>query len=862
MSDSSPGGAPRVETMSEVHTGGPAWLRWGAVPAAFFGALFLCERQGLTATGLALALAFLLLGLPWTVRFVGQSTHRPLRTLVWFAAGCIVLLASARVPHWWRPSLAALALYCWSRALTGRGDSEILRQLAGGFAIFAVVLPALDTFPPLLAAQESWGAFLSGLIRAVTGRPLSASASALGLEACLLFLCIVAAVELPHMRKGGRGWRRLGAALLLAHVGPVGGGLTLAFLPGFDAPLQLSPEPTAEPLRLLADVALQYTAVWSAVIVSTILAFLLPVALRWGRPEEAESPASSGVVKTPLGRRRRILAAAAVGLLCFAGGLGPWLERPVEQRDAKVLLYEQGYLNWLRADFDTFGPRSAGMLGFLPDFLESIGLRAERDSSLTPAALRDTRVLFMLNPETALSEAERRLIWQFVRRGGHFVLVGEHTWRRGPMGNVLNVLLEPSDIRFRTDSANFLSGGWIHGYRFLMTPLTSGLHPDRNDLAFVVGASLEVGPKARPLVMGRWGYSDTAALADSAGGYLGDLSYAPGEPFGDVVLMATQRVGRGRVTVFGDTSAHFNAILAISYEFLSRVFRWAAAAPPDPPFRLYLFDVALALLLGLALAALSGRATAVLVAGSAAAMILGSVGYHQQSSWPPPFVSGDIAFVDTSHLPQYPHGDWDDDKGIMGLPITMMRYGYQTHFLDRLDPDVLQAADVLAIVAPRRTYSKREADMLSRWVDDGGTLLLSVGAEEEAPVRRLLDNFGLALRHVPLGHVPAESAVGEIETSEAWPVELVPLGGAPPDAEVLLSWQGHTIAVRLPRGRGQVVMIADSRFFCNYNLEHDDHGHVDQMEFLGSLLPPVTVEADAGKPAGGDGSVAEPDSTR
>ena len=54
-------------------------------------------------------------------------------------------------------------------------------------------------------------------------------------------------------------------------------------------------------------------------------------------------------------------------------------------------------------------------------------------------------------------------------------------------------------------------------------------------------------------------------------------------------------------------------------------------------------------------------------------------------------------------------------------------------------------------------------------------------------------------------------------------------------------------------------MIGDSRFFCNYNLEHDDHGHIDSIEFLGSLLPPLAVEPGEDEQVGGG---AEPDSTK
>ncbi|NIO29813.1 MAG: hypothetical protein GTO29_14810 [Candidatus Latescibacteria bacterium] len=596
-------------------------------------------------------------------------------------------------------------------------------------------------------------------------------------------------------------------------------------------------------MKLLSDLTLTHLVIWGPFVVSVLLAFLLPARLRTISIEGQDSPDFLFPAKVPWTKKQLLSAAVAVLLLTIAGGLAPWLERPVERRGATVVLYEKGFLNWLRPNFEFFGRRSAGMFGLLPDFIESIGLRAQRTSSLTLATLRGASVLFIANPEGPLPKSEQDAVWKFVRGGGHLILAGDHTSLRGGWGNPLNILLEPTDIRFRTDSANFFTGGWIHGYRFPMTPLTAGFRPDQNEPALVVGASLEIGSKARPLVIGRWGYSDDPALADSASGFLGDLKYSPGEHIGDLVLVATQQMGRGRVTALGDTSPFFNGILTISYSFVSRLFLWAAALSPDPPFRLYLTNCVLALLLGLILAHVSSRFSSVLIAGALGATILGSWGIHQQAQWSPPFESGHIAFLDASHLPQHQPGIWED-PGIMGLPVNMMRYGYQTYFLDRFDNNLLKKAKLLALITPRREVTDRETAQLAEWVQAGGTLLISTGAEEEAPIRSLLRHFGLALQPIPLGGLDIESEFGLVQTKEAWPLEFAPGDRQPGQAQVILSWRDYPIAMRLHQGDGQVIVVGDSKFFCNYNLEHDNHAHISNVKFLGSLLPPVEDVAD------------------
>lgn len=816
-------------------------LRWVVVPSSFVGTLFLCECQGLFSTAFALALGMLLIGLPHSTHLVASQRSKPYLFLARYALGGGALIAATQIPPWWRPALAALALFCWHGNKGPAAEHRVLRAMVGGTALFAVVLPALNTFPSLIAIQDGWAAFLSEAAGGLTGRSISASASVLAFDACVLFVCIGIASQISSFVRSQHVWRSVGGFVLPALGAPLVWAAVLSFLPGFDSPLQVNPEPTADPLRLLADIILPNLAIWGPVLISVALGLLLGYRLCvTGSVPAAGDSRQMGASGTRAGR---MSAAVALATLIIAGGLPPWLESPPARPSAEVVLYEKGFLNWMRPSFEFFGRQSAGMFGLLPDFLESFGLNARRVSSLTDATLDGASLLFVANPEGTISQAERDAVWRFVRGGGHFLLVGEHTWRRGEQGNVLNVLLEPSQIRFRTDSANFFTGGWINGYKFLVSPITAGFTSDENDPAIVVGASLEVGPEARPMLIGGWGHSDAPALADSAGGYLGDLRFNAGEHIGDLVLMATQRVGRGRVTALGDTSPFFNGMVMTSYPFVSRLFLWAAANPPDPPFRLFFLNTALAVVVALVLAHRAGRPASVLLAGALGATLLGSFGFHRQAGWPGPFVTGDIAFVDVSHLPAHEPGIWEDD-GTLALPVNMMRYGYQTHFLHNLDDGLLDKAGVLAVVAPRRTFSEEEAEQLARWVETGGTLLIAAGAEEEGPVRHLLRRFDLTFRAVPLGSVPATSEIGEAYTSEAWPLEALP--GSPPlsESEVLLSWRDYPIAVRLRQGQGQVVVIADSNFFCNFNLEHEYHAHPTNVLFLGMLLPLVQQNPD------------------
>lgn len=776
------------------------------------------------ALGLLVAPAF---GLGW----LPELRPTP-RTVGLVLAGFAVVVAGAAAPVWWRAAWVALGLQLWVFALPAARRAR-REDLVRGVALYALVQPGFDIYPQLLRLESAWSAAVSSLVEASTGRSFGASAGLLGFEAVLLFGCVAFAAHLGGT--AGRSSKRFGLALAAAHVPPVVAGALLCFAPGFSAPPQLSTEPGTEPWGLAAG----FVTAYRPLVAPLFVALLLGAGVAAGLVSRAAPPGRSAASPPARPVRTRgalttALALSAVLLLGFAGAVGAWIEGPSPRHAGKVVLYEKGFVSWTSPYFGFFGRQSAGMFGNLPRFIESIGLQAEKVAEISGTTLRGATVVFIANPETQLAPEELEALWGFVRGGGHLLLLGDHTWIRGG-GNPLNVILEPSEIRFRDDSANFFVGGWSAGYRALVQPLTAGLRPDLNEPAFVVGASLRTGPRARPLVIGRWGYSDAPALADSAGGYLGDLAWSPGEPAGDLTLMATQRLERGRVTVLGDTSGFFNAILMSSHEFVARLFLWAATPRADPAFGLVLLEAVVAGSFGLMLAFAIASRPGLVLAGAVLAAVFGWLGTARQAAWQVPFTKRDLAFVDASALPTPRLATWDD-LGVMGLPLNLERYGYQTHFIRTLDPAWLDRAALLVLIAPRAAMAERSVDRLERWVADGGTLLVAAGAEEVAPVRALLERFGLQVRALPLGSVEGESAVSPVQTSESWPIEFLPRPAGAPSVETLLRWRGYPLAVRVARGRGRLVLVADTKFFLNFNLEHGDHAHSGNIDFLGLLL--------------------------
>jgi hypothetical protein len=349
----------------------------------------------------------------------------------------------------------------------------------------------------------------------------------------------------------------------------------------------------------------------------------------------------------------------------------------------------------------------------------------------------------------------------------------------------------------------------------------------------VVGASLSAPPPAFPLVIGRYGYSDPgSALAGDRRGYLGNLSYDPGEPLGDVVLCAAEYHGKGKVLVFGDTSSFANSILVNSHDFANRVFAWLAKNEAPRQYRLCL--AASLLLLAAALFFYRGtsrRPYLLLMACMLSLGVMGlSLGLKQYECRRA--LKGPIAYVDASHGERYSPESWNDNA-VLGLHLNLMRNGYLSFTLRDFGEKALQEAKLLVLIAPAQPFSRKEIGLLRGFVEGGGTLVLSVGWEEKAASLPLMDAFGFSVDNLPLAQfISVIPAAGQrVRFVEAWPVTSREKG-----SEVIAAYKNYPVIMKKLYGKGTVVMIGDSSFFWNVNLEMEESHTEENVNFLKWLL--------------------------
>jgi len=393
-------------------------------------------------------------------------------------------------------------------------------------------------------------------------------------------------------------------------------------------------------------------------------------------------------------------------------------------------------------------------------------------------------------------------------------------------------VLEPTAMRVQFDSATFAIGGWLHSFDALAHPATLGVPDDRNQFGLVIGASLGISWPARPMIVGRWGWSDGGDPGHAS--MMGNDRYDAGEKLGDIILAAEQAFGKGRIVVFGDTSGISNGINIAGHEFNARMLAYLAGgmAGPQAAWRGIVAVLLAALLLFLAARRAAGGLVAAAAALVAVRMACTAATLHSMTVYPGPDPAGgyELAYIDAGHLGVYSSESWRDD-GLMGLCLNLMRNGYLAFTADDLSPRRLAPAKLLLSVAPGRAYSTAERRAIREFVEGGGTFIITVGTDEKGPSALLLRELGLevgdgtraigpATGPLPMGFFKAPYYdLGDymvyVRFHAAWPVHGIS-GDAKPMAYGAANLP--TILVR-PVGNGKVILVGDTCFAMNKNLE-------------------------------------------
>ena len=430
----------------------------------------------------------------------------------------------------------------------------------------------------------------------------------------------------------------------------------------------------------------------------------------------------------------------------------------------------------------------------------------------------------LINSPKDLGERERRTILDFVARGGSLLVLGDHTDVFGLMKG-FNSLLGPLGIRFRFDSAYKARETWRGCQAAAPDAIAWGW--DNENPGVAVGASLELSGSARPLLVGRYGFSDIGIRENVMGSFLGNYHYDKGERLGDVVLVATTTYGRGRVVVWGDTSA----FQGVSSNYSQR-------RRPDAGLAVAAGGVDRT-------AARPGRGGARVAGGDALA--LDRPGHGERRPWssrePARGARGPVgpqpASTESSRACRRRHGSCrslalpgqrplqrqgQPDRSALYEPASLR---LPRHRDGGLGPRGDRTRRGIAFVAPQRSFTRWRSECTAEGRGDGAVVILTVGQPDAAGSKRLLDAHGLTLLPRPMGTVTPPIPGEPSRTREAAQVprrlaDRDRATGDPadlPGVEIIYRHGEDVVALFRRVGRGGLLLIADTRFFSDMNVE-------------------------------------------
>ncbi|MGQ9576084.1 MAG: DUF4350 domain-containing protein [Thermoguttaceae bacterium] len=857
---------PRVQTVLGPEQIG-VW-RGEAVPS---GRLVLAAVAGVVAAWIAAGSA-------------GLLAHPLRHALVWLAGGLMLLagwpqgrpgrrcgvLAAAilaagilMVPATAVYNVLGVALLLAALAQVQDGtDRRALVITAYAVTVLGIFRFASQSVAAVWLAADRLGEGLGAVAALVSGKPLWVGATFGGVDFLVLMATLYGGWLWATMPRRGCALYGLGAILAaqLAYLILLAWWNDLAeALPAPKPP----PEPRIyEPPPWFWSDAVAWLLPWNLPAIAVALHSLVAAGMfRWAtwRPVAPASlwPATTelsdvpGPFRTALELGPVILAAAVPLVTAFSA-----LDCDLSGRT--ILAFDQSHLNWSKPVHQRYGRAEAGLYGMLPMLIKSLGGQFSRSKDLAAEDLAKADVLVVIHPLGPWPEDRLQRVWDYVRGGGALLVAAEpRTWEDGQMSS-FDELLRPTAIQVRFDTAIGRTDHWQHALHALAHPVTVGLGDQTGAFCLMESSSIRVRWPARPLLVGRWGWSDPGSDALLTGRCRLD----PGERIGDLVLAAEQPIGKGHLIVLGDTTALTNEGYPRGYEFVGRMLGYLAGrrASTQAGWRQglgLLGCLALVALLGCQLVPLRLASVSLVLGfsfGLATAIGLQRIEVLCDGRSGSP---NNVACIDASHLEAYSGAAWlksglaglklteiaegdprlpllGRDCGIGGLELNLMRNGYLPIRLRRWSEAQLKRAGMLVSIAPARPFSASQKGMLKDFVQRGGIWVCMVGADRAGPINPVLAEFGL---HVPLTGLPMGAKqleplpIGHKRTvfsdqktyqcyallDAGWPVEALN-----ETVEGIAQGDGPTWVILAARvGKGTVILIGDSGFAWNRNLEND-----------------------------------------
>ncbi|MCX6666543.1 MAG: hypothetical protein NT038_10895 [Euryarchaeota archaeon] len=499
-------------------------------------------------------------------------------------------------------------------------------------------------------------------------------------------------------------------------------------------------------------------------------------------------------------------------------------------REKNIAFYNPGIGTFNLPENGVHGKKASGMFGFLSIYLSSTGYSVDTlNENFTKDTLTKYDTLVFINLDERFSEEKLKLIWEYVHDGGSLFVLGDHT-DIGGIREPLNTLLRPAGISFRFDSGIPLKVDWKSCYQLLHHPINEGITPNDEMVGISVGATLDITSPAFPLIVGKEGFSDIGDYKNAEKAFLGDYVCNYGEQSGDIILVAGAYYGNGRVIVFGDTSSIQNLALPNTHRFVSNIMKWLVS---DNTETLFYSRIILSLIfVGLVIILIKGLVKKIfivipiiLIVALISSTVINSISYDESK------MGGPISYIDISHDEHF-NGGLAESDSISALIVNIARNSdtvgnrYLPMLLRDFNEEKILKSRMLILIAPTKSFSQSEINIIETFIHNGGLVILSAGYEDKKIIQPLIDVFGFDISSSPLGPVPygdknSISFKNEPRFVDAWPILLE---NNENDTKIFYSVSfdntSYPIVIAKKIGAGGILFIADNRFLLDGNLEN------------------------------------------
>jgi len=513
-----------------------------------------------------------------------------------------------------------------------------------------------------------------------------------------------------------------------------------------------------------------------------------------------------------------------------------------KKENSKILFYDESHLNWIKPEPGKYGRENWGMFGQLPIFLKELGFNVKKDNKISEENLVESDILVLINLYKKFSSKEKETIWSFIEKGGSLLCLGDHTGM-SQIREPFNELLSPMKIEYNFDCAQYLKGEWKNEFEFFNSPINKRITSIK-DTGIGVGASLKIGLDVMPLINAKYGFSDKGNPNNSRLGYLGDRIYSNGEFLGDLVLVAVKNYKKGKVLVFGDTSSFQNISLARNPEFVERVFLYLSKLKNVSFLKTSLTKKRTCLFIIFFLVGgiliLMGRVQLREVTIASFILILlfsysFSEAINRKLNTKILSISN-TAIIDDSHLEK---SNWEifPTTGITGLTVNLIRNKYYPLFSKKFKIEGTKTTKLFISISPSRKFKRKEITMIKDYIKQGGKFILCVGWEDKRASNRIIRDFGFEILNIPLGPVDENNNDLKLQFYNAWPLKIL---NNKKQIKILCNYKFekwlYPLIVVNEYEKGKFVLIGDSHFLSNINLETINYYYKNNIKFLESLL--------------------------